>query len=122
LIVAYGVTEPAAGSNVAAIETRADRILDDDGNITHYKINGTKQFITSGDIADVVTVMAMTDKSKGARGISAFIVEKDTKGFKVGQLEDKLGLRGSHTAELIFEDCRIVDGKLVVRNEEYSLL
>ena len=70
-------------------------------------MNGTKQFITSGDIAEVTTVMAMTDKSKGAKGISAFIVEKDTSGFKVGQLEDKLGLRGSHTAELILEDCRI---------------
>jgi alkylation response protein AidB-like acyl-CoA dehydrogenase len=70
-------------------------------------LNGTKQFITSGDIAWVTTVMAKTDKDKGAKGISAFIVEKDTPGFKIGQLENKLGLRGSHTAELIFENCRI---------------
>jgi alkylation response protein AidB-like acyl-CoA dehydrogenase len=70
-------------------------------------LNGTKQFITSGDIAWVTTVMAKTDKDKGAKGISAFIVERDTPGFKVGQLEDKLGLRGSHTAEMILEDCRI---------------
>jgi butyryl-CoA dehydrogenase len=70
-------------------------------------LNGAKQFITSGDIAGITIVMAKTDKTKGAKGISAFIVEKDTPGFKVGQLEDKLGLRGSRTAELIFEDCRI---------------
>ena len=98
---AWALTEPNAGSDAASTQTTA--VLEKD----EWLINGTKQFITSGDIADVVTVMAMTDKSKGARGISAFIVEKDTKGFKVGQLEDKLGLRGSHTAELIFEDCRI---------------
>ncbi|NYT00263.1 MAG: acyl-CoA dehydrogenase, partial [Methanocellales archaeon] len=72
-----------------------------------WVINGTKQFITSGDVAETVVVMAKTDKGKGAKGISAFIVEKDTPGFKIGQLEDKLGLRGSHTAELIFEDCRV---------------
>ena len=70
-------------------------------------MNGTKQFITSGDIAEVTIVMAKTDKEKGTKGISAFLLEKDTPGFKVGQLEDKLGLRGSRTAELIFEDCRI---------------
>ena len=70
-------------------------------------LNGTKQFITSGDIAAVTTVMAKTDKSLGAKGISAFIVEKDTPGFTVGVLEDKLGIRGSHTAELIFENCHI---------------
>ena len=72
-----------------------------------WVLNGTKQFITSGDIAKVVTVMAKTDKTKGAKGISAFLVEKDTPGFKAGQLEDKLGLRGSRTAELILEDCRV---------------
>ena len=97
----WALTEPNAGSDAASTQTTA--VLEKD----EWVINGTKQFITTGDIADVVTVMAMTDKSKAAKGISAFIVEKDTKGFKVGQLEDKLGLRGSHTAELIFEDCRI---------------
>ncbi|RLF33708.1 MAG: acyl-CoA dehydrogenase [Thermoplasmata archaeon] len=97
----WALTEPNAGSDAASIQTTA--VLDKD----EWVINGTKQFITSGDIAEVVTVMAKTDKTKGAKGISAFIVEKDTPGFKVGQLEDKLGLRGSHTAELIFEDCRI---------------
>ena len=70
-------------------------------------MDGTKQLITSGDIAEVTIVMAKTDKTKGRKGISALMVEKDTPGFKVGQLEDKLGLRGSRTAELIFENCRI---------------
>ena len=98
-IAAWALTEPNAGSDASATQTTA--VLD--GN--EWVINGTKQFITSGDIADVTTVMAMTDKSQGAKGISAFIVEKDTPGFKVGQLEDKLGLRGSHTAELVFDNC-----------------
>jgi butyryl-CoA dehydrogenase len=100
-IAAWALTEPNAGSDAAGGQTTA--VLDG----AEWVLNGTKQFITSGDIAEVTTVMAMTDKSKGAKGISAFIVEKDTSGFKVGQLEDKLGLRGSHTAELILEDCRI---------------
>ena len=98
---AWALTEPNAGSDAAAAQTTA--VLDKD----EWVINGAKQFITSGDIADAVVVMAMTDKSKGAKGISAIIVEKDTPGFKVGQLEDKLGLRGSHTAQLFFEDCRV---------------
>jgi len=100
-IAAWALTEPNAGSDAAATQTTA--VLDGD----EWVINGTKQFITSGDIAEVVTVMAKTDKTQGAKGISAFIVEKYTTGFKVGQLEDKLGVRGSHTAELIFKDCRI---------------
>lgn len=100
-LAAWALSEPNAGSDAAATQTNA--ILD--GN--EWVINGTKQFITNGDISEVVTVMAKTDKTKGAKGISAFIVEKDTPGFKIGQLEDKLGLRGSHTAELIFENCRI---------------
>ncbi len=98
---AWALTEPNAGSDAASGQTTA--VLEKD----EWVINGTKQFITTGDIADVTTVMAMTDKSKGAKGISAILVEKDTPGFKVGQLEDKLGLRGSHTAEIIFEDCRV---------------
>ena len=100
-IAAWALTEPNAGSDASAIQTTA--VLEKD----EWVINGTKQFITTGDIAWVTTVMAKTDKDKGAKGISAFIVEKETPGFKVGQLEDKLGLRGSHTAELILEDCRI---------------
>jgi len=106
-IAAWALTEPNAGSDAASLQTTA--VLDGD----EWVLNGTKQFITSGDIAEVVTVMAKTDKTKGAKGISAFIVEKDTPGFKVGQLEDKLGLRGSRTAELIFEDCRIPKENLI---------
>ena len=100
-LAAWALTEPNAGSDAASLQTTA--VLEKD----EWVLNGTKQFITTGDIAAVTTVMAKTDTSKGAKGVSAFIVEKDTPGFKVGQLEDKLGLRGSHTAELILEDCRI---------------
>ena len=100
-IAAWALTEPNAGSDAASIQTTA--VLEGD----EWVLNGTKHFITSGDIAEVVTVMAKTDKEKGAKGISAFIVEKGTPGFEVGVLEDKLGLRGSRTAELIFEDCRV---------------
>jgi alkylation response protein AidB-like acyl-CoA dehydrogenase len=98
---ALAITEPNAGSDVASIETTAK--LDD----KEWVINGSKQFITSGDIAEVVIVMAKTDKDKGTKGITAFLVEKNSPGFKVGQLENKLGLRGSRTAQLFFEDCRI---------------
>jgi butyryl-CoA dehydrogenase len=98
---ALAITEPNAGSDVAGMETIA--VL----NSKEWVLNGSKQFITSGDIAEVVIVMAKTDKEKGAKGISAFIVEKDSPGFKVGQLEDKLGLRGTRTAQLFFEDCKI---------------
>jgi len=100
-IAAWALTEPNAGSDAAGGQTTA--VLDGD----EWVLNGTKQFITSGNIAEITTVMAMTDKEKGAKGISAFIVEKDAPGFKIGQLENKLGLRGSKTVELIIEDCRI---------------
>jgi butyryl-CoA dehydrogenase len=100
-LAAWALTEPNAGSDAGSLQTTA--VLDGD----EWVLNGTKQFITSGDLAWVTTIMAKTEKDKGAKGISAFIVERDTPGFKVGQLEDKLGLRGSHTAELILEDCRI---------------
>jgi len=106
-LAAWALTEPNAGSDAASLQTTA--VLDKD----EWVLNGTKQFITSGDIAAVTTVMAKTDKTLGAKGISAFIVEKDTPGFTVGILEDKLGLRGSHTAELIFEDCRIPKEQLL---------
>jgi len=104
---AWALTEPNAGSDAASGQTTA--VLEKD----EWVINGTKQFITTGDLADVTIAMVMTDKSKGAKGISAIIVEKDTPGFKVGQLEDKLGLRGSHTAELIFENCRVPKENLI---------
>jgi alkylation response protein AidB-like acyl-CoA dehydrogenase len=106
-LAAWALTEPNAGSDAASLQTTA--VLEGG----EWVINGTKQFITSGDIAEVVTVMAKTDKTLGAKGISAFIVEKDTPGFTVGVLEDKLGLRGSHTAELIFEDCHVPEENLL---------
>ena len=98
-IAALAITEPNAGSDVGGIQTTGVLIGD------KWVLNGTKQFITNGDIAGVTIVMAKTDKTKGVKGISAFLVEKDTPGLKVGPLENKLGLRGSRTAELIFEDC-----------------
>lgn len=98
---AFGLTEPNAGTDAASQQTTA--VLDGD----EYVINGTKIFITNAGAADVYIIFAMTDKSKGTRGISAFIVEKDTPGFTVGQHEKKLGIRGSATSELIFNNCRI---------------
>lgn len=98
---AMGLTEPGAGSDVASMTTTAVR----DGN--EYVLNGTKQFITNGGIADVHVVFAQTDKSKGWDGIAAFVVDKDTPGLTMGKKERKLGVRASHTAQVILEDCRI---------------
>ncbi|MDD4587362.1 MAG: acyl-CoA dehydrogenase [Heliobacteriaceae bacterium] len=96
---AFALTEPGAGSDAAAQQTVAVR----DGD--HYVLNGSKCFITNGAYADVFIVAAMTDKSKGTKGISAFIVEKDFPGFSVGQTEDKMGLKGSSTTEIILKNC-----------------
>ncbi len=99
-IAAFALTEPNAGSDAAAIQTRAVR----DGD--NFILNGTKIWITNGDIADIITVFAVTDPALGARGgVTAFIVEKTFPGFRVGTKETKMGIRGSSTAELIFEDC-----------------
>ncbi|MGL4731326.1 MAG: acyl-CoA dehydrogenase [Clostridium sp.] len=98
-IGAFGLTEPNAGTDASGQQTTA--VLEDD----HYVLNGSKIFITNGGVADVFIVFAMTDKSKGTRGISAFIVEKDFKGFSIGKVEEKLGIRASSTTELVFEDC-----------------
>jgi butyryl-CoA dehydrogenase len=99
--VAFGLTEANAGSDAAGIQTTA-RL---EGN--EYVLNGTKQWITNGGEAEIYTIIAMTDKSKGARGASAFIVEKGTPGFHFGKKEKKMGIRTSSTRELIFDDCRI---------------
>ncbi len=99
---AFGLTEPDAGTDAAGQQTVA--VLDGGDN---YIFNGTKIFITNGGQADVYIIFAMTDKSKGTRGISAFIVDKDAPGFSIGKLEDKMGIRGSSTTELIFRDCKI---------------
>lgn len=100
-IGSFGLTEPNAGSDAAGTQTTAK--LDGD----HYVVNGAKRFITSGGIADIIVFTATKDPSLGYAGISAFIVEKGTGGFTPGNEEDKMGLRGSITSELIFEDCRI---------------
>ncbi|HHV10951.1 MAG TPA: acyl-CoA dehydrogenase [Clostridiales bacterium] len=96
---AFGLTEPGAGTDASGQQTKA--VLDGD----HYVLNGSKIFITNGKEAEIYIVFAMTDKSKGTRGISAFIVEKGYPGFTFGTKEKKMGIRGSSTYELIFEDC-----------------
>jgi hypothetical protein len=98
---ALGLTEPGAGSDAASIRTTAKREGD------YYLLNGTKMFITNGPIADVLVVMALTDKEKKAGGISAFIVEKDFPGYSVGRELKKMGVKASTTGELIFEDCPV---------------
>ncbi|MBT3231820.1 MAG: acyl-CoA dehydrogenase [Calditrichaeota bacterium] len=98
---AFGLTEPNAGSDAGGTETTAVR----DGD--EWVLNGTKRFITNATVSDVYSVTAITDKSKGTKGISAFLVEKDRAGFSLDKKEDKLGIRGSDTAGLIYEDCRI---------------
>jgi len=98
-IGAFGLTEPGAGTDASGQQTKA--VLDGD----HYVLNGTKIFITNGGTADIFVVMAMTDKSKGNKGITAFIVEKGFPGFSIGKKELKMGIRGSSTTELVFEDC-----------------
>ncbi len=101
LIGAFALTEPEAGSDAAAIRTRAVR----DGD--HYVLRGTKHFITNGAIADLVIVFATVDPSLRHKGITAFIVEKGTPGFSAGKEEVKMGIRGTNTSELIFDECRI---------------
>jgi acyl-CoA dehydrogenase len=98
---AFALTEPNAGSDSGSIQTRAVK----KGGI--YLLNGVKQFITHGDIADVVTVMAVTDKEKGPRGITAFIVEKTFPGYSVGKIDRKMGTHGNNTSEIVFEDCEV---------------
>ena len=99
LIVAYGVTEPEAGSNVAALKTTADRILDAEGNITGYRLNGAKQFITNGGVAQLYTILAKTPD-----GPSFFALEGATPGLSVGKHEDKHGIRASNTTGVLLDD------------------
>src|SRR3989339_2273596 len=106
-LAAFGLTEANAGSDAAGLETTAKK----DGD--HYIINGTKQWITNGGEADVYTLIAMTDKKKGPRGASAFIVEKGTPGFTFGKKENKMGIRCSATRELVFQDCKIHKSQLL---------
>ena len=106
-IGAWSLTEPEAGSDAGGTRTTAKR----DGN--HWIINGAKTFTTNGHYADVCVAMAVTDKSKASHGISAFIIEKGTPGFKPGKKENKLGLRASDTSEVIFSDCRVPQENLL---------
>lgn len=102
-IGAFGLTEPEAGSDAINVQTTARK----DGG--HWVLNGTKMFITNGSIADVVLVIATVDKTKKAGGLAAFLVEKGTPGFACSRELDKMGMRSSPTAELVFEDCRVPD-------------
>lgn len=104
---AFGLTEPNAGTDASGQQTRAE--LDGD----YWVLNGAKCFITNGGYADVFIIMAMTDKSQGTRGISAFIVEKGDPGFSIGKTEDKMGICASSTTELIFQNCRIPKNRLL---------
>lgn len=100
-IGAFALTEPSAGSNATNLKTTAVKKGD------KYILNGSKHYITNAFIADIFTVMAVTDPSKGSKGITSFIVEKGFPGFHVGKKEKKMGLHGSHSAELFFEDCEV---------------
>ena len=104
---AYALSEPGAGSDVASMKMTAKK----DGS--DYILNGSKVWITNGEVADIYVVFAKTDESAGHRGISAFIVEKGTEGFSFGKKEEKLGIRSSPTTELIFENCRIPEENLL---------
>ncbi len=108
-VAAFAVTEPEAGSDASGIKTVAKK----EGN--HYVLNGLKHFITNGGDAETYVVIAMTDKSKGARGATAFIVEKGTPGFTFGKKEDKFGIRASSTRELIFTDCKVPAENLLAK-------
>jgi len=111
----WALTEPGTGSDASAQKTTAKRVGD------HYILNGTKQFITNATDADVAVIMAMTDMSLGRKGISCFIVEKDTPGYSVSKVEKKLGMRGSPTASLTFEDCKIpVENMIGAEGEGYK--
>lgn len=108
-LAAFALTEAHAGSDAAQQRTRAVREGDS------YVLNGMKSWITNGGVADVYTVIAMTDPAKGSRGASAFLVEKGTPGFRIGRKEKKMGIRASSTTELIFENCRVPKENLLAR-------
>ncbi len=109
---AWGLTEPGSGSDAGSARTSAVRKGD------RWVLNGNKTFITNGHYADISVIIAVTDKSQGTRGLSAFVVEKGTPGFRPGKKENKLGLRASDTSELIFEDCEIPAENLLGKEGE----
>lgn len=107
ILTAFAITEPGAGSDAGAIKTRAVQ------QGAKYILNGTKQFITNGENADITMVIACTDPTRGYKGHTAFIVEKGTPGFSAGKREDKMGIRSSVTNELLFEDCEVPEENIV---------
>lgn len=116
LIVAYGVTEPEAGSNVAALKTTAEPITDSAGQVTGYRLNGAKQWITNGGVADLITILAKTPG-----GPSFFVVEKDTPGLSAGKKEEKHGIRASNTSSVILEDVEVPADHLIGLTEGEGL-
>lgn len=111
-IGAWGLTEPASGSDAGGMQTTATK----DGDF--YILNGTKNFITHGKSGETAVIMAITDKEKGKKGISAFIVEKGWQGFSVGKKENKLGMRASETTQLIFENCKVPASNMIGKEGE----
>ena len=111
-IGAFALTEPGAGSDAASISTTAEKRGD------RWILNGTKHFITNAHVAKVFTVFAVTDKTKGPKGISAFIVPRDAKGFTISRFQPTMGLRGSHVAELVFDQCEIAAENILGREGE----
>ncbi len=109
---AWGLTEAEAGSDAAALRTRARKEED------YWVLNGSKLFITNGSLAEILVVMAVTDPEKGKKGISGFILEKGMKGFKAGKKEDKLGVRAADTSELIFEDVKVPAENIIGKEGE----
>lgn len=107
LLTAFALTESTAGSDASAIRTTAEKVSGG------YLINGTKQFVTNGGEAGLYTIVALTNQSKGARGASIFLVDKDTPGFSVGKKERKMGIRSSSTTEIIFRDCLVPEENLI---------
>ena len=115
-IGAFALTEANTGSDVAAIVAGATR------DNSHYRINGSKQFITNGGIASLVVVFAKTDRSQGHRGISAFVVDKESSAFGVAKEENKMGIRGTSTGQLVFDDCRVpVENRLGAEGDGFKL-
>jgi butyryl-CoA dehydrogenase len=108
-LAAFGLTEANAGSDAAGIRTEARKVGDD------YVLNGTKQWITNGGEAEIYSVIAMTDRSKGGRGATAFVLEKGMEGFTFGKKEKKLGIRASATRELVFQDCKVPKENVIGR-------
>lgn len=109
---AFALSEPDSGSAAVTIKTKACK----EGN--RYILNGCKSNVTNGSIASVITVLAVTDESKGSRGITAFLVEKDTKGLRIGSVDHKMGLKGSQSCSLIFEDCEIPEENILGKEGE----